>query len=112
MLNEWPEMRCHFERSEESRPGLSVAICPTQSKIPRFALSKVCHSERSEESELVRFGLTFHGSWGESTFSGGAGASPSATAYCALLGTDLPICPPAFCVLPTAFPQSLSSLAP
>ena len=31
-------MRCHSERSEESRPGRSGAVCPTQIKIPRPGL--------------------------------------------------------------------------
>jgi len=35
------EMRCHSERSEESRPTLSGAVCPTQSKIPRFARNDI-----------------------------------------------------------------------
>ncbi len=30
-------MDCHSERSEESRRALCWAVCPTQSKIPRFA---------------------------------------------------------------------------
>ena len=35
------ETRCHSERSEESRPGLLEAVCPTQSKIPRFARNDI-----------------------------------------------------------------------
>jgi hypothetical protein len=33
-----------------------VSRIRNQSEIPRFALSKACHSERSEESASVRLG--------------------------------------------------------
>jgi hypothetical protein len=42
-------------RSRRQR-GIPHRLEKTQSEIPRGALSKVCHSERSEESALVRPG--------------------------------------------------------
>ena len=50
-------MRCHSERSEESRPGLLGAVCPTQNKIPRLPLRKStpCTSfPRKRESIFVQ----------------------------------------------------------
>jgi hypothetical protein len=35
------EIRCHSERSEESRPGFSWVARLTQSKIPRFARNDI-----------------------------------------------------------------------
>ena len=64
------EMRCHSERSEESRSGLFGAVCPTQSKIPRFARNDIswflgaaggmedCHENGCAEGTLECGGLT------------------------------------------------------
>ena len=40
-MSDCSEIACHSERSEESRPGLSGAVRPTQSKIPRFARNDI-----------------------------------------------------------------------
>jgi len=45
-------MRCHSERSEESRTGFLVSICPTQNKIPRFARKDISFLGAREQTGM------------------------------------------------------------